>query len=299
MSNTLEYIILGYFLFIELYKLNNMKENKFKIGDKVRLINKGYLTSNSIGYEGIITNTCSRGEKSYYKLDNQFWDWSLESDLELVLKENNMDIDKKQTPIKIHSDLVFTYFKAADDIQKIYINNHFQLDGSTTVEAIKGLYDIACEGWKPKIKANHPEVFKEDKVWKRQINQNENKDYCYLNRDKDKGFRVDWGDSRATNLVYTFESEEEAENNALLYRTQMAMRNWAKFHNKIDGFKADWSSHITKYGISIDDQRVSIDQRVSSNIFLFQIAVSSNKRAEEMLKEFMDDIEKLRNLEMI
>jgi len=36
------------------------------------------------------------------------------------------------------------------------------LDGTTTDEAIRGLYEMACGTWKPKIKANHPDCFPED-----------------------------------------------------------------------------------------------------------------------------------------
>ena len=36
------------------------------------------------------------------------------------------------------------------------------MDGTTTDEAIRGLYELACGGWKPKIKANHPECFPEE-----------------------------------------------------------------------------------------------------------------------------------------
>jgi hypothetical protein len=36
------------------------------------------------------------------------------------------------------------------------------LDGRTTDEAIRGLHELACSTWKPKIKANHPDCFPED-----------------------------------------------------------------------------------------------------------------------------------------
>ena len=40
------------------------------------------------------------------------------------------------------------------------------MNGCTTVGAIRGLYELACGEWKPKIKANHPDCFpKESKYF--------------------------------------------------------------------------------------------------------------------------------------
>ena len=48
------------------------------------------------------------------------------------------------------------------NLHPIHRTKHFKLDGTTTDEAIRGLYEMACGGWKPKIKANHPDCFPED-----------------------------------------------------------------------------------------------------------------------------------------
>lgn len=64
--------------------------------------------------------------------------------------------------IKIHRTLLNEYYDAATTPQKEYMSKHFKLDGTTTDEAIRGLYELACGGWKPKIKANHPECFPEE-----------------------------------------------------------------------------------------------------------------------------------------
>lgn len=63
------------------------------------------------------------------------------------------------TPIQIDRKLLNEYYEASTTSQKAYIAEHFKLDGSTTVKAIRGLYELACDGWKPKIKANHPDCF--------------------------------------------------------------------------------------------------------------------------------------------
>lgn len=64
--------------------------------------------------------------------------------------------------IKISHSLLIEYYEAATTPQKEYLTKHFKLDGTTTEEAIRGLYELACGGWKPKIKANHPECFPEE-----------------------------------------------------------------------------------------------------------------------------------------
>jgi len=64
--------------------------------------------------------------------------------------------------IQIPRTLLNEYFDAATTPQQEYLTKHFKLDGTTTDEAIRGLYDLACGGWKPKIKTNHPECFPEE-----------------------------------------------------------------------------------------------------------------------------------------
>jgi hypothetical protein len=64
--------------------------------------------------------------------------------------------------IQIPHSLLIEYYNAATTPQKEYMSKHFKLDGTTTDETIRGLYELACNKWKPKIKANHPECFPED-----------------------------------------------------------------------------------------------------------------------------------------
>jgi len=68
--------------------------------------------------------------------------------------------------IQIPRELLNEYYESATTPQREYLTEHFKLDGTTTVEAIRGLHDMACEGWKPKIKKNHPDCFpKESKYF--------------------------------------------------------------------------------------------------------------------------------------
>ena len=64
--------------------------------------------------------------------------------------------------IQIPHSLLIEYYEASTPPQREYLTKHFKLDGTTTDEAIRGLYKLACDGWKPKIKANHPDCFPED-----------------------------------------------------------------------------------------------------------------------------------------
>jgi len=64
--------------------------------------------------------------------------------------------------IRISRELLNEYYDAATTPQKTYLTEHFKLDGSTTVKAIRGLHDMACKGWKPIIKNNHPDCFPEE-----------------------------------------------------------------------------------------------------------------------------------------
>lgn len=201
--------------------------------------------------------------------------------------------------IKIDSNILFEYYKAATVEQKSFLNTHFKLDGSTTVNSIKGLYNIACDNWKSKIKANHPDCFIEQNVWKRDNKNIDRKEFYFL-KDRLEGHYIGYSaESYNTNLNYTFETLEEADNNALLYNTMILMRNWAKFHNKLDNFVVDWRcGGCTKWGIAVEKNCFHIDNRWTYNYFLFQIPLSSRKRAEEMLIEFKTDLEILIELGM-
>jgi hypothetical protein len=85
---------------------------------------------------------------------------------EITLEQFRQITNPNQTTmsksIQISRDLLNAYYDAATTPQKEYLTKYFKLDGTTTEEAIRGLHDIACEGWKPKIKKNHPDCFPED-----------------------------------------------------------------------------------------------------------------------------------------
>ena len=90
--------------------------------------------------------------------------------VEITLEQFRQITNPNQTimskPIQISRELLNEYYNAATTPQKEYLTEHFKLDGSTTVKAIRGLHDMACGGWKPRIKNNHPDCFpKESKYF--------------------------------------------------------------------------------------------------------------------------------------
>jgi len=74
----------------------------------------------------------------------------------LISKTKPVDTNKT---IKISRTLLNEYYEAATASQREFINDNFTIDGTTTVASIIGLHNIACDAWKPTIKANHPECF--------------------------------------------------------------------------------------------------------------------------------------------
>jgi hypothetical protein len=74
----------------------------------------------------------------------------------LISKTKTVDTNKR---IKISRTLLTEYYEAATASQREFINDNFTIDGTTTVESIIGLHNIACDTWKNIIKENHPECF--------------------------------------------------------------------------------------------------------------------------------------------
>lgn len=75
-------------------------------------------------------------------------------------------------------------------------------------------------------------------------------------------------------------------------RLLIRMQSWADYHNKLDGFVAQWD-RLINYGICIENYSYRTTHASFTNIFLFQIAVNSKVRADEMLKYFQKDIQSL------
>jgi hypothetical protein len=86
--------------------------------------------------------------------------------VEITLEQFRQITNSNQTTmskqIQISRELLNEYYEAATSPQRAYLSEHFKLDGRTTDEAIRGLHELACSTWKPKIKKNHPDCFPED-----------------------------------------------------------------------------------------------------------------------------------------
>ena len=85
---------------------------------------------------------------------------TLEEFRQITNSNQNQTTMSKQ--IQISRELLNEYYEAATSPQRAYLSEHFKLDGRTTDEAIRGLHELACSTWKPKIKKNHPDCFPED-----------------------------------------------------------------------------------------------------------------------------------------
>jgi hypothetical protein len=87
---------------------------------------------------------------------------------EITLEQFRQITNSTPTPkpmkksIQISRELLNEYYEASTSEQKAFLAEHFKLDGTTTDEAIRGLHDLACRTWKPRIKKNHPDCFPED-----------------------------------------------------------------------------------------------------------------------------------------
>jgi hypothetical protein len=107
--------------------------------------------------------------------------------VEITLEQFRQITNSNQTtmskPIQICRDLLNAYYDAATTPQREYLTEHFKLDGTTTEEAIRGLHDMACATWKPKIKKNHPDCFPVDSKYFDFSEHATNKDKSIISED--------------------------------------------------------------------------------------------------------------------
>ena len=157
-----------------------MIQSKFKIGDKVMVINvrecyryydemaklMGLTNWNEDvipdkNSEAIIINIEQHPEQNTLVIGIRTKDGK-----EYIFSETGIKLlepSKSDNPIldviQISRTLLNEYYDASTDTQRQYINDNFKIDGTTTVDAIVGLEKIACDDWKRTIRINHPECF--------------------------------------------------------------------------------------------------------------------------------------------
>ena len=157
-----------------------MIQSKFKIGDKVMVINvrecyryydemaklMGLTNWNEDvipdkNSEAIIINIEQHPEQNTLVIGIRTKDGKqyIMGENSLILLEPSKSDIKQLDVIQISRTLLNEYYDASTDTQRQYINDNFKIDGTTTVDAIVGLEKIACDDWKRTIRKNHPECF--------------------------------------------------------------------------------------------------------------------------------------------
>ena len=157
-----------------------MTQSKFKIGDKVMVINvrdcyRYYVdiaelmcltnwnegASPDKNSEAIIINIEQQPEQNTLLIGIKTKDGK-----EYIIKEKGLELLESSTSdnpisdvIQISRTLLNEYYDASTVTQRQYINDNFKIDGTTTVDAIIGLEKIMCDDWKPIIRKNHPKCF--------------------------------------------------------------------------------------------------------------------------------------------
>ena len=127
-----------------------------------------YLESFRIGHP--LLSEHPKDDSYYYggSVDSLRYDSGYDHYQEITIEQfrqitNSKPMSKTEVKtIQIPHSLLIEYYEAATTPQREYLTKHFKLDGTTTDEAIRGLYELACSTWKPKIKANHPDCFPEE-----------------------------------------------------------------------------------------------------------------------------------------
>ena len=160
-----------------------MKENKLKIGDKVKVIDTGnfYTTYHDMAEkmdlehwvkgktlpEGTFATVIAMEDHCTFEDDTVIGIKTSNNDqfmigsrgLELI--DESIDESEEDQVIKISRKTLNYYYENATESQRTYINNNFKIDGTTTVKALIGLEELACSAWKSVIRNNHPEYFSE------------------------------------------------------------------------------------------------------------------------------------------
>ena len=157
-----------------------MIQSKFKIGDKVMVINvrdcyRYYVdiaelmcltnwnegASPDKNSEATIINIKQQPELNTLLIGIRTKDGK-----EYIMGEKGLELLESSTSdnpisdvIQISRTLLNEYYDASTVTQRQYINDNFKIDGTTTVDAIVGLEKIMCDDWKPIIRKNHPTCF--------------------------------------------------------------------------------------------------------------------------------------------
>lgn len=129
--------------------------------------------------------------------------------------------------------------------------------------------------------------------WSRD-NKTSTSTYYFLSRNYISGFETDYGIGGIATAIYTYPTEKVAEQELKIHQLMMMMRNWARFHNQLDNYTPKWKSNVENYGIRVSAEEGATVRGFSFyNYALFQVLVSSEQRAKQMLTEFKKEIEEV------
>jgi hypothetical protein len=207
-------------------------------------------------------------------------------------EKQNQNMEEK---INIGMERLVEYYNASTQEQKDYLNENFKLNGDCTKKALIGLRDIACSTWKPKIEANHPEVFKVETNWEDKWVQPQNEVYYRIEDDTYTCLRTTRTNSgSARKPRHAFQTQEQADLMAEKCKLMVEMQNFAAVHN--EGWKPNWSIGISKWGIAHNEDDSFIEEDYTTyNCFVFGITVKTKEIAEKMLEEFEERIKQFYN----
>jgi len=149
--------------YIQATEENHEELNSWRLKNATQYLGEGYF---QVGHT--LLSKHHKDKSCYYADDadtvrvrDEYKDYQ-----EITLEQFRQITNSTQKPmtksIQISRELLNEYYDAATTPQREYLTVHFKLDGTTTDEAIRGLHDLACSKWKPRIKKNHPECFPED-----------------------------------------------------------------------------------------------------------------------------------------
>ena len=158
-----------------------MTKNKLKIGDKVKVIDTGnfYTTYHDMAEKmdlqhWVIGKTlpigtfatviamedhCTFEDDTVIGIKTSNNDQFMIGSRGLELIDESIDEIKENQVIKIPRNTLNYYYENATESERIYINNNFKIDGTTTIKALIGLEELVGSALKSIIRNNHPEYF--------------------------------------------------------------------------------------------------------------------------------------------
>ena len=150
--------------YIEATEENHEELNSWRRKNAAAYLSSGYFqVGHTLLSEHLSDHSCYySSDADELRKDNNYKDYQ-----EITLEEFRQITNQNQKPmtksIQISRELLNEYYEASTGEQKVFLAEHFKLDGTTTDEAIRKLHDLACKKWKPRIKNNHPDCFPEEK----------------------------------------------------------------------------------------------------------------------------------------